>query len=149
MRQRLEPGARLAQHLRDHVLAGAVPLGLLASQLNRPYALALLQRAAGCIPAGEADPERFDAEVAAVQAALDQVVVIDASTLYPATQTVAGFAELRARFASVRLPAPCYDELEMAAIAIEQVRKSSMNIGVEPGSGLRVSQLTQRESPSR
>jgi hypothetical protein len=83
--------------------------------------------------------------VAAVQAALDQVVVIDASTLYLATQTVAGFAELRARFASVRLPAPCYDDLEMAAIAIEQVRKSSMNIGVEPGSGLRVSQLTQQE----
>ncbi|MER6515064.1 hypothetical protein ABT158_50250 [Nonomuraea sp. NPDC001636] len=51
-----------------------------------------VQRAADCIPAGEADPERFDAEVAAVQAALDQVVVIDISTLYLATQTVAGFA---------------------------------------------------------
>ncbi|MFE0147849.1 hypothetical protein ACFWY5_11920 [Nonomuraea sp. NPDC059007] len=145
LRQMLEPGARRAQHLRKHVLAGAIPLGLMASQLHRPYALALLQRAAGCIPAGEADPERFDAEVATVQATLDQVVVIDTSTLYLATQTVAGFAELRARFAAVRLPAPCYDDLDMAATAIEQVRKSSMNIGVEPGSGLRVSQLTQQE----
>ncbi|MEU7004166.1 DUF4365 domain-containing protein [Nonomuraea sp. NPDC046570] len=141
----LEPRARLAQHLRNQVLAGVIPLGLLSSQLNRPYALALLQRAAGCIPAGEADPERFDAEVAAVQAALDQVVVIDTSTLYLATLTSAGFAELRARFASVHLPSPCYDDLMMATIAIDQARKSSMNIGVEPGSGLRISQLTQTE----
>ncbi|MDP4510000.1 hypothetical protein Q9G87_49165 [Nonomuraea sp. G32] len=145
LRQMLEPGASLAQHLRDHVLADAIPLGLLASQLNRPYALALLQRAAGCIPAGEADPERFDVEVAAVRAALDHVVVIDTSTLYLATQTVAGFAELRSRFAAVHLPSPCYDDLTMTTIAIDQVRKSSMNIGVEPGSGLRVSQLTQQE----
>ncbi|MEV5497664.1 hypothetical protein AB0M50_19935 [Nonomuraea fuscirosea] len=141
----LEPRARLAQHLRTQVLAGVIPLGLLASQLNRPYALALLQRAAGCIPAGEADPVRFDAEVAAVQAALDQFVVIDTSTLYLATQTVAGFAALRARFASVHLPSPCHDDLMMTTTAIEQVRKSSMNIGVEPGFGLRVSQLTQQD----
>ncbi|MGC5016336.1 DUF4365 domain-containing protein [Streptosporangium sp. DT93] len=141
----LEPRARLAQHLRGQVLASVIPLGLLASQLNRPYALALLQRAAGCIPAGEADPERFDAEVAAVQAALDQVVVLDTSTLYMATLTSAGFAELRARFASVHLPSPCHDDLMMTTTAIEQVRKSSMNIGVEPGFGLRVSQLTQQD----
>ncbi|GAA4584827.1 hypothetical protein GCM10023194_25720 [Planotetraspora phitsanulokensis] len=145
LKAQLEPAALAYRTVRDHVMAGVVPVGVLASQVNQPYALALLQRAGGCTPAAETDPERFDNEVACVGSALDGVVVIDASTLLVATMTVAGFADLRARFASVQLPAACHDDIVMASLGVERLLASSMTIAFEPGSGLLRSTLTPEE----
>jgi tetratricopeptide (TPR) repeat protein len=79
LREHLEPGSELFRDLTHQVARGQVPYGMLSAAAHRPYVVALLHRAAGCLLVDSAPDEVRRVELEAARAALDGQVVLEAS----------------------------------------------------------------------
>jgi|GEM_PF-3853376 len=106
----LEANARAIDEMSDKVRQGW-PYGLLAAAGHRPYAAALIHRAAGCLPIATADPVRVEAEVAAARAALGKPVSLDVSTLVMNGYIRSSWPDLRGSFARLDLPQPAHVDI--------------------------------------
>lgn len=105
LRPSLEANAHAVAEMAEKVRQGW-PYGLLASVAHRPYAAALLHRAAGCLPIGTVDAVRAEGEVDAARASLGGPVVVDVSTLVIGGHLRQLWPQLRASFARLDLPRP-------------------------------------------
>jgi hypothetical protein len=87
MRASLEPTAKAFDDLKSKVASGLAPYGSLSALENRPYAAALLHRAAGCLLIYQADRGRAALERAGAATALGRPVAVDPSALVVASFT--------------------------------------------------------------
>lgn len=106
----LEANARAIDEMTTKVREG-LPYGLLAAAGNRPYAAALIHRAAGCLPIATADRARNEAEVAAARAAIGKPVAVDVSTLVVGGYIRGSWPDLRGSFARLDLPQPAHADI--------------------------------------
>jgi hypothetical protein len=81
LRHHVEAASPEIDDLTQRIAAGGIPYGMLSAVSGKPYVVALLHRAAGCLPIASPIPEVAAQELAAARAALDAAVVIDSSTL--------------------------------------------------------------------
>ncbi|MDF1597100.1 MAG: hypothetical protein P1T08_13555 [Acidimicrobiia bacterium] len=106
----LEANARAIDEMTAKVRQGW-PYGLLAAVGHRPYAAALIHRAAGCLPIATVDRVRVEAEVAAARAALGKPVAVDVSTLVVGGYIRGSWPDLRGSFARLDLPQPAHADI--------------------------------------
>jgi hypothetical protein len=106
----LEANARAIDDMASKVRQGW-PYGLLASVGHRPYAAALIHRAAGCLPIAAVDRDRVETEVAAARAALGNPVVVDVSTLVVNSYIRERWPDLRGSFARLDMPRPAHADI--------------------------------------
>lgn len=110
LRPSLEANARAIADMTEKVRRGW-PYGLLASAGHRPYAAALIHRAAGCLPIATADLARAETELVVAEASLGQPVVVDVSTLVVAGYVRTLWPQLRAAFSRLHLPGPAQSDI--------------------------------------
>lgn len=75
---------------------------------------ALLQRVGGMTPAATPDPDAYDAELAAAEAALGSEIALEPSALPVSTLLGDRWDRLRAEFCAVLLPHACLDDIHDA-----------------------------------
>lgn len=121
LRPSLEANAQAIEEMTDKVRQGW-PYGLLASVGRRPYAAALLHRAAGCLPIATVDGARAEVEVNVARAALRGPVVVDVSTLVIGGHLRQLWPQLRASFARLEVPQPAHHDI---LSAVERLRVPS------------------------
>lgn len=110
IRPSLEANARAIAEMTEKVRQGW-PYGLLASAAGRPYASALIQRAAGCLPIAANDPSRIESELNAARRAIHQAVAVDSSTLVLGGHIRNAWPELRGAFARLEIPSPAQADI--------------------------------------
>jgi tetratricopeptide (TPR) repeat protein len=132
MRAQLAPHAEQDRLLVSLVRQGRLPLGMLAASRGRPYAQALVQHACGPIVAMTLDPGRFDREIAAVRASLNQSVVVETSTLTTATLLPARWPALRAVFAELVVPRNVLHDIQITGAELRRDPDSLSWIGFDP-----------------
>lgn len=110
LRPSLEANAQAIEEMAEKVSQGW-PYGLLASVGHRPYAAALLHRAAGCLPIATVDAARAEGEVGVAQASLGGPVVADVSTFVIGAHLRQAWPRLRAAFARLELPRPAQRDI--------------------------------------
>jgi len=118
LRPLLQPEAAARATASEQVTAGRAPYGLLAVIARRPYGLALLSCAAGCLPCYPAQAAVADIERAAARAALDGHLVTDASALHLASHLPDRWPLLRGCFAGVGLPVAAAEDLAHTETAL-------------------------------
>lgn len=132
MRAQLAPHAEQDRLLVSLVRQGRLPLGMLAASRGRPYAQALIQRACGPIVVTTLDPVRFDREIAAARAALNQSVVVETSALTTATLLPARWPALRAVFAELVVPRNVLQDIQITGAELRRDPDSLSWIGFDP-----------------
>lgn len=110
LRPSLEANAQAIEEMTEKVRQGW-PYGLLASVAHRPYAAALLHRAAGCLPIATVDAARAECEVEVVRAAVGGAVAADVSTFVIGAHLRKIWPQLRASFARLELPRPAHHDI--------------------------------------
>jgi hypothetical protein len=105
---------------------------MLAASRGRPYAQALIQRACGPIVAMTLDPVRFDREIAAVRASLNQSVVVETSALTTATLLPDRWPALRAVFAELVVPRNVLQDIQITGAELRRDPDSLSWIGFDP-----------------
>jgi hypothetical protein len=133
LRPYLEPGSQGFMDLRRQVNDVRMPYGVLATYTGRPYAAALLQRAAGCFPIHPADDQVAQDEAHAARQAANGAVVVDTSALTVATYLPELWPRLLSAFAQGIMPLPTRADLVRAADDY-RVRPGGM-LGWDPRSG--------------
>lgn len=134
-----EAHEEICQAVRDDDAA----LGLVASSIQRPYMLSLLQRGAGLIPACSTDPTVTASERDAAAAALDGPVVVDPSALFVSSLLPGRWDSLLAQFSAVDMPQVCMDDLLLTQHAVQRLQASSFTAGLSSdGTAVRVTVLT-------
>jgi hypothetical protein len=132
MRAQLASSAEQLQRLVNLVRQGQLPMGMLAASRGRPYAQALIQRACGPIVAITLDPVRFDRELAAARAALNQSVVVETSALTTATLLPGRLPTLRAAFTEVVVPRNVLQDIHITSAELRRDPESWGWIGSVP-----------------
>ena len=110
LRPSLEADAHAIDEMAEKVREGW-PYGLLAQVGRRPYAAALIHRAAGCLPIATVNADRATGEMEAARAALDGPVAVDVSTLVVSGHLRALWPQLRAAFQRLELPRPAHQDI--------------------------------------
>lgn len=110
LRPSLEANAHATEEMIEKVRRGW-PYGLLASVAHRPYAAALMHRAAGCLPIATVDTARAEAELAVAQSSLGEPVAIDVSTLVIGGYLRRLWPQLRASFSRLELTRPAHSDI--------------------------------------
>lgn len=82
LKDQLEGGASHFEELTKQVHLGQLPYGILSAAAGRPYAEALLRRAAGALLVTSPDPQPDGRELATAQELIDGRAVVDASFLH-------------------------------------------------------------------
>lgn len=112
--------------LLEQVQQGSLPLGLLATASAGSYALALVQQYTGPLIAASAQDDEHDLEQSTAAASLNQVAVMDASSLLLTSQLPKG-KQLRGRLESLLLPNHSRRDILRAAVEVQ-------GLGGSPGS---------------
>lgn len=110
LRPSLEANAQAIEEMTEKVRQGW-PYGLLGSVGHRPYATALLHRAAGCLPITTADRARAEVEVNIARTALRGPVVVDVSTVVIGGYLRQLWPQLRGSFARLKMPRPAHHDV--------------------------------------
>jgi len=110
IRPALEANAHAIKEMTAKVRQGW-PYGLLASVVRRPYAAALIHRAAGCWPIATVDASRAENEPQVARASLGTTVVVDTSTLVIGGRLPQLWSQLRASFARLELSGPAHHDI--------------------------------------
>jgi tetratricopeptide (TPR) repeat protein len=147
LRPYLEPGSQSFMDLREQVNDVRLPYGVLATNTGRPYAAALLQRAAGCYPIHPADEEVAHDEVLAARQAVNGPVVVDTSALTVASYLPELWPRLLSTFTQGIMPLPTRIDLVRAADDY-RVRPGGM-LGWDPRSGQPIATETDDEVHER
>jgi len=129
----MREGAAVYESLREQVWSGHLPYGMLSAASGRPYLQALLQRAAGCLPARSLDPERRMQEVEAVRAALDSSIVTEASVVSLISYHPAVWLQLVSAFSSVFVSDVSYRDMIATRDAFSL--PATMFVGIDGRSG--------------
>jgi hypothetical protein len=109
---RLQSVARLSADLEAMVRQHRLPVGVLATASRRPYALAVLTRAAGVTPAGTPYEIDYDVELAAAARAMEGgSAVCEASALYLGVLLDEHWPAIRGAFHRLLLPLVSYDDI--------------------------------------
>ncbi len=112
MTARLKSVARVSSDLEAMVRSHRLPVGVLASTFDRPYALAVLTGPAGVTPAGTPFENDYDAELEAAGHAIDGgSAVWEASALYLSVLLDEHWPTIRGRFYRLLLPLVAYDDI--------------------------------------
>ncbi|MFJ4008188.1 DUF4365 domain-containing protein [Streptomyces sp. NPDC090026] len=133
IQQTLAPRQPVIDACKDAARIGAAPLGMLARAAGRPVTLALIQRAAGLIPAATLHPTYLAAEINAAARALNTTVTLDATAVAVATLLPGRFDQLCAQFTATPIPTPAYDDLLNTRYALDSLLRSSGQLGLHNG----------------
>ena len=125
LRPYLEPGSGNYEELRMKVADVELPYGILSAHAGKPYAAALLHRAAGCLPIRPADDRFAEIECAAARESLNGSVVVDASTLVVASYLEQLWPRFYGAFARVIMPLPARTDIVHAA---DEIRRPSQGM---------------------
>ena len=121
LRPSLEANALAIEDMTEKVRQGW-PYGLLATVAGRPYAAALLHRAAGCLPVATVDSARIEVEAEVARASLCGPVVADVSIFVVGVHLRHVWPQLRASFSRLELPRPAHQDV---LDAVERFRAPS------------------------
>jgi hypothetical protein len=133
LRPYLEPGSQDFEELRQHVNDARMPYGILSAHTGRPYAAALLHRAAGCLPIHPVDDQVVQDEIHAAHQAVNGPVVVDTSTLTVASYLPELWPRLLSAFAQGIMPLPTRADLVRATDDYRS--RPSGTLGWDPRSG--------------
>jgi hypothetical protein len=147
LRPYLEPGSQSFVDLREQVNDARMPYGVLATNTGRPYAAALVQRAAGCLPIRPADDQIAQDEVHAARQAANGPVVVDTSTLTIASYLPELWPRLLSTFTQGIMPLPTRADIVRAADDY-RIRPGGM-LGWDPRSGQPIATETDNEVHER
>jgi hypothetical protein len=131
LRARLAPEAERIEYLQRQVREGHASLATVAAVTSRSYAAALLQRACGVVVAVTPDPDPYDRELKAAEAALDGPVVIQSSAVAVATLIPRRWAGLRGAFTELRLPRDGWADFQAARSDLLRDPDSAYSIGYD------------------
>lgn len=110
LRPSLEANAQAINEMAEKVREGW-PYGLLARVGHRPYAAALIHRAAGCLPIATIHADRATDEMEMARVAFDAPVAVDVSTLVMSGHLRALWPQLRAAFQRLEVPRPAHQDI--------------------------------------
>ncbi len=126
LRDHLSGAAKLLDEVGRKVEMSEFPYGMLAAAARRSVAEALIKNAAGCIPAGQPDPNLAANEDLACRSAQDKTVVVETSALIVAGRTGLERQALAAFFADVHAASATLDDAFIGADALRLRSTSSM-----------------------
>lgn len=115
LRPYLEPGTQELEDLRRQVAEARLPYGVLSAHAGRPYAAALVQRAAGCLPINTSDDPITLRESSDARAALQKSIVVDTSALAVAYFVKSVWPRVLGSFRTLTIPGPAHADLVQAA----------------------------------
>lgn len=142
MREFLEPGTKQYEELKKAILFRWFPYAVLSAFLNRPYAEALLMRAAGCLPQEIQEDNIRDLELRTVQEAIDQEVVVDVSVLTTASVVPELWNPLLSAFSRVLLATATNRDIQeaRARLAIRSTTSMAWDASQEKPRAVEISQ---------
>jgi tetratricopeptide (TPR) repeat protein len=115
LRPYLEPGTQNFEDLRLQVAEARMPYGILAAHTGKPYATALVHRAAGCLPIYPADDQTALQEASDARDALHTSIVVDTSTLAVTHFIASSWPRILGSFQRLTIPGPAHADLVQAA----------------------------------
>lgn len=126
LRPLLRPDAERFAQIQQDVSHGQLPYGLLADISNKPYALAFIAVAAGCLPVYPSDRNtaRFEREAAA--AALDGPAGVDASAFYLLSHAPDQLPRVFESLGAVQAIDAVFDDLRRTSEYLEQVTSGTL-----------------------
>jgi tetratricopeptide (TPR) repeat protein len=133
LRPVLETEAVEYEAARQEVLRGRAPYALMSARSGRPYLLALVQRAAGCLPIGGGTTEIRELELAAARGAINSSVSIDTSVLAVNSYIPDCWVKWRSLFATVELTAHARADIALAKISIDRPADGFLDWDLEAG----------------
>ncbi len=117
LEETLAPGAKEYEEITQGVISGNLPYGFISAFAGKPYAEALIKRAAGFLPISSANTEISALEQEAAEQALDGPVVAETSALHTLELLRLDSKKLLANLSRILVPAEVLDD----AIATRQV----------------------------
>jgi nucleoside phosphorylase/tetratricopeptide (TPR) repeat protein len=125
LEETLAPGARHYEEITQEVISGSRPYGFISVVAGKPYAEALIKRAAGFLPISSANTEIAVLEREAAKHALDGPVVAETSALHTLELLRLDPKKLLANFSRILVPAEVLDDA-IAAREVLNLRSTGM-----------------------
>jgi tetratricopeptide (TPR) repeat protein len=115
LRPYLEPGTQDFEDLCRQVAEARIPYGMLAAYICKPYAAALVHRAASCLPIYSADDQVALREASDARKALHKSIVVDTSTLAVTHFVASLWPRILGSFQRMVIPGPAHADLVQAS----------------------------------
>lgn len=125
LKETLAPDAQQYEEITQEVISGNRPYGFISVVAGKPYAEALIKRAAGFLPITSANAEIVAWEREAVKQALDGPVVAETSALHILGLLRLDATKLLANFSRILVPAEVLDDA-IAAREVLTLRSTGM-----------------------
>jgi hypothetical protein len=132
LKETVAPGAPQYEEIIREVISGSRPYGFLSVFAGRPYAEALIKRAAGFLPVASANADVAVAEHETAAHALDDSVVVETSALHTFGLLTLDAKDLLANFRRVLVPAEVLDDALAARESLSL--RSTATMGWDPRS---------------
>ncbi|MFC4859297.1 PIN domain-containing protein [Actinophytocola glycyrrhizae] len=134
LRPYLEPGSQQFEELQRQVANAEIPYGMLSVLSGKPYATALMHRAAGCLPIHPADDQLAAREASDARGAMHGSIVIDTSALTVLYYVASLWPKILGSFQRIVIPAPAHADIVQAAEGFRL--PSDGNLGWDTQAGL-------------
>jgi tetratricopeptide (TPR) repeat protein len=142
VREFVEPGVAEFEDLQKAVVQRWFPYVVLSAFVGRPYAEALLKRAAGCLPQEVQEPAIKEAELQAARDALDGAVAIDLSVLATFSLLPEHWPTVLGTFGRLLLATPAHHDIQSARASL--AIRSTMTLGWDTRAGTpRIDEIPQ------
>jgi len=115
---------------RQGVWKGNAPVGAISAATGCPYLLSLAQRAAGFLPAVDADPEVYRQEVEAAATALGNPVVVETSALFVAAGVLDLWSLISAEFSDLLVAAPALYDIMLSQVHARSLVQDAVTINM-------------------
>jgi nucleoside phosphorylase/tetratricopeptide (TPR) repeat protein len=125
LKETLAPEAQQFEEITQEVISGNRPYGFISASAGKPYAEALIKRAAGFLPISSGNTETAVLEREAAKQALDGPIVAETSALHTLELLQLDPKKLLANFSRVLVPAEVLDDA-IAAREVLNLRSTGM-----------------------
>lgn len=109
---------------------GTAPVGAMSVSIGRPYLFTLAQRAAGFLPAVNADNAVYRREVEAASAALGHPIAVETTSLFVAAGVLDRWSLIAPEFSDLLIAAPTVYDLLLSQVHARALAQDAVTIGL-------------------
>jgi hypothetical protein len=112
------------------VWQGIAPVGAMSTAAGRPYLFTLAQRAAGFLPAVNADNEVYRREVEAAAAALGNPIAVETTSLFVAAGVLDRWSLIAPEFSDLLIAAPAVYDVLLSQVHARALAQDAVTISL-------------------
>lgn len=112
------------------VWQGTAPVGAMSAATGRPYLFTLAERAAGFLPAVDADNEAYRREVEAAAAALGNPIAVETTALFVSAGVLDKWSLIAAEFSDLLIAAPAVYDVLLSQVHAHALTQDAVTISM-------------------